>query len=137
MVDIENQRAILDRRKLSSDASPHEWKESIACSILGLGILIVTTHFVGTPELRGWLIIIGLLLLVHLGLFGILSCIWRSRGVEAKPLMQSPQLALSLREFWGRRWNTAFRDIAHAFCFLPKMAFHCLFIIVRKSSGEQ
>jgi alginate O-acetyltransferase complex protein AlgI len=39
--------------------------------------------------------------------------------VDARPLMNWPVVSASLSEFWGRRWNTAFRDLAHRFLFRP------------------
>lgn len=33
--------------------------------------------------------------------------------------MNRPLASKSLSEFWGRRWNTAFRDLAHRFIFRP------------------
>jgi hypothetical protein len=67
----------------------------------------------------GWMGMIGLLLILHFGLFHLLSCGWRSVGVEARPLVNRPLAATSLSEFWGRRWNMAFRDLAHRFLFRP------------------
>jgi D-alanyl-lipoteichoic acid acyltransferase DltB (MBOAT superfamily) len=33
--------------------------------------------------------------------------------------MDKPVLARSLSDFWGRRWNLAFRDLMHQFVFQP------------------
>jgi D-alanyl-lipoteichoic acid acyltransferase DltB (MBOAT superfamily) len=65
---------------------------------------------------------IGIVLILHFGVFHLLSCWWRSIGVQARPLMNRPLASTSLSEFWGRRWNTAFRDLAHRFLFRPLTA---------------
>lgn len=33
--------------------------------------------------------------------------------------MDWPLRSCSLSEFWGKRWNTVFRDLSHRFLFLP------------------
>jgi D-alanyl-lipoteichoic acid acyltransferase DltB (MBOAT superfamily) len=69
--------------------------------------------------LLGWLGMTGLILMLHFGTFHLLSCAWRAAGVDARPLMLHPSGSESVSEFWGRRWNTAFRDLTHRFLFRP------------------
>lgn len=96
-----------------------EWK-LVGLKILGGGLLFwVIAPGVADPWGRGWLGMIGLVLLLHFGIFHGLSCVWRARGIAAAPLMNHPLATRSLGEFWGRRWNTAFRDLAYRFIFRP------------------
>jgi hypothetical protein len=61
----------------------------------------------------------GAVLILHFGSFALLSLAWRSAGINAIPLMQKPLRSTSLAEFWGRRWNTAFHELATRFTFRP------------------
>jgi hypothetical protein len=71
------------------------------------------------PYVVGWIGMIGIVLILHFGAFHLLSCLWRCAGLDARPLMNRPLASTSLSEFWGRRWNTAFRDVTHRFLFRP------------------
>ena len=86
-----------------------------AILLFGVARLIPPQH----PYLVGWTGMIGIVLILHFGTFQLLSCFWMSAGVQARPLMNRPLASTSLSEFWGRRWNTAFRDFAHRFLFRP------------------
>ena len=69
--------------------------------------------------LSGWIGMIGAMFVLHFGSFHLLSLCWRRAGIDAVPLMRNPMRATSLGEFWGRRWNTAFHELAIRFTFHP------------------
>lgn len=118
--------AFLDARPLPHDKRPttREWVFAAAKLALGVGLTWGVVRFVpcDLPLVRGWVGMVGLVFLLHFGSFHLLSCVWRVSGVDAKPLMNWPVLADSLSEFWGRRWNTAFRDLTHRHLFRPLAA---------------
>ena len=62
---------------------------------------------------------LGLILLLHFGGFQLLSLFWRTVGVDAAPIMSAPLRSTSLSEFWGRRWNLGFSQLAHTLIFRP------------------
>jgi hypothetical protein len=109
---------------VSKRPTVREWLFATSKLALGLGLLfgIVRTVPSDLPYLAGWVGMVGIAFVLHFGLFHLLSCYWRTFGVEAKALMNWPIAAASLSEFWGRRWNTAFRDLTHRFLFRPLAA---------------
>jgi hypothetical protein len=114
-------RAFLGPQPVPRRPTAGEW--AFAAAKLALGV-VLTWGVVRTvpdeyPLLRGWVGMAGLIFLLHFGSFHLLSCAWRRAGVDARPLMDWPVRSTSLAEFWGRRWNTAFRDLAHRFLFRP------------------
>jgi hypothetical protein len=107
----------------SSAAAPPLSCWLLAAAKLLLGILLIWVVFPALPTdvefLRGWVGMIGIVFVLHFGVFHLLSLFWQSLGVQAKPLMNWPILAHSVSDFWGQRWNTAFRDLTHRFLFRP------------------
>jgi alginate O-acetyltransferase complex protein AlgI len=60
----------------------------------------------------GWIGLFGLIFLLHFGSFHLISLAWRTVGIQARPIMESPIRAASLSDLWGRRWNLAFHVLA-------------------------
>jgi alginate O-acetyltransferase complex protein AlgI len=98
-----------------------DWLSALAMTIAGglLFVQIVPRWAEDFPLLTGWAGFAAILMMLHFGSFQLLSCAWRTIGVRAAPLMNNPALAQSVSEYWGRRWNTAFRDLTHKFLFRP------------------
>jgi predicted DCC family thiol-disulfide oxidoreductase YuxK len=98
-----------------------EWLTATAKTLSGIALLIAEARgtFSWPPLLTGWLGMVGAVLILHFGSFALLSLAWRSAGINAIPLMQKPLRSTSLAEFWGRRWNTAFHELATRFTFRP------------------
>jgi len=98
-----------------------EWLAAAGNLTFGVVLLFAVARMI-PPEhsyLAGWMGMIGLVLILHFGVFHMLSCWWRSLGIRARPLMNRPLASVSVSEFWGRRWNTAFRDLTYRFLFRP------------------
>lgn len=117
-------KAFLDPRRLPREqrAGAGEWLFAFAKSGFGAALVWGISPLVEHDYARAWVGMAGVVFLLHCGLFHVLSCAWRAAGVDAKPLMNWPLLAQSVSEFWGRRWNLAFRDLTHRFVFRPVTA---------------
>lgn len=98
-----------------------EWARALRNLLVGVALLFGVARFVApySPYAAGWVGMTGIVLSLHFGSFQFLSYGWRRAGVDARPLMNKPLISISLGEFWGRRWNTAFRDLTHRFLFRP------------------
>jgi len=98
-----------------------EWIFAALKTLLGATLTwaVARTAVPDHPLLAGWLGMVGLIFVLHFGTFHLLSLGWRSIGVNALPLMRHPLRARSLAEFWGRRWNTAFHELASRYTFRP------------------
>lgn len=113
--------AFLDPENKAESPAGKEWLWAIAKTTFGALLLwgIVRRVPLGSELLAGWVGMLGIILLLHFGTFQILSILWRSAGVDARPIMQAPLSATSLSDFWGRRWNLGFRQLTHRLIFQP------------------
>src|SRR5882724_1865216 len=118
-----NAPSFLSSQRLPKDDRPPlgEWGFA-AIKLLAGGVLFWGVARWMSEDQRifaGWVGMVGLILMLHFGAFHLLSCAWRSAGIDARPIMNRPLASVSVSEFWGRRWNTAFRDFTHRFLFRP------------------
>lgn len=115
--------AFLDPKPLPARDRPRaaEWALAASKCALGAALIWVVVPLVpdARPLVRGWVGMAGVVFVLHFGAFHLLSCAWRAAGVSARPLMNWPVRSASVSEFWGKRWNTAFRDLTHKFLFAP------------------
>jgi alginate O-acetyltransferase complex protein AlgI len=113
--------AFLDASQPVPLPAPATWISAIIETILGAVLLWVVARSIPQEEslLRGWVGMLGLILLLHFGTFQIVALLWQSVGVKAKAIMSAPLRSTSLGEFWGRRWNLGFRQLSHELIFRP------------------
>jgi hypothetical protein len=118
-----NAAAFLSTERLPEKDRPpsREWGAAATKLLAGIALFWGLPRWIPENQriLSAWVGMVGLVLMLHFGLFHLLSCAWRSTGVNAQPIMKRPLASVSLGEFWGRRWNTAFRDFTHRFLFRP------------------
>jgi len=98
-----------------------DWYATLFKLILGVLLLYGVARHVPNryPYLAGWVGMVGMILILHFGIFRLLSSAWQSVGINAARLMDAPLSSTSVSEFWGRRWNTAFRDLTDQCLFRP------------------
>jgi hypothetical protein len=113
--------AFLDAEERVAPPASSTWFWAIVKTIFGVILLWVVARFVpqDQPLLRGWVGMIGLILLLHFGTFQLVALTWRSFGVNAEPIMSAPLRSASLGEFWGKRWNLGFRELSYELIFRP------------------
>jgi len=113
-------RARLDRFKGSSLALPHPlvWRAS-AKILLGTVLLFGVARLAHQPASAGWIGMIGMILILHFGLFQLLAARWHKAGIDVEPIMNAPLRSKTVSEFWGRRWNSAFNRLAFEFVSRP------------------
>ncbi|MEX0713952.1 MAG: membrane bound O-acyl transferase family-domain-containing protein [Pirellulales bacterium] len=65
------------------------------------------------------LMLTALSLILHFGLFNLVAGGWRWVGIDCRPLFRAPLTSQSLPEFWSKRWNLAFSQMAAIAVYRP------------------
>jgi len=87
--------------------------------LLGGLLLFGLARLIANQLVAGWFGMIGIILLLHFGLFDLAAIAWRIAGINAAPIMNAPIKATTLSEFWGKRWNGAFNQLVLNILFRP------------------
>lgn len=87
--------------------------------LLGGLLLFGLARLISNQLIAGWSGMIGMILLLHFGLFDLAAIAWRIAGINAAPIMNAPIKATTLSEFWGKRWNGAFNQLVLNILFRP------------------
>lgn len=111
----------LGRNRKAARPAVGAWMGSALNLIFGVGLLFGGARAAGaiSPLLSGWVGMIGLVLILHFGLFQLVTLAWRQAGVDTPSLMNSPLQATALSDFWSRRWNTGFSVPARRYLLRP------------------
>jgi hypothetical protein len=111
----------LDAEKRPPKPSAQDWLWAALKTALGVALLWAVARRI--PDqldlLRGWIGLFGLIFLLHFGSFNLIALLWQTVGIDAEPIMSKPILSKTLSEFWGKRWNLGFRQLAHDLIFRP------------------
>jgi Membrane bound O-acyl transferase family len=113
--------SFLDDSRHVPEPAPGEWVWAFSKTIAGALLVWVVARRVSMTEslLRGWVGLLGMVLIAHFGMFHVVALLWRRQGVDAVPIMAAPIRSTSLTEFWGQRWNLGFRQLGHDLIFRP------------------
>ena len=97
-------------------------KTAIGVLLLTLLVPRILSHWSASgyrDVVGGWLGMVGIVFCMHFGYSHLTAVILRATGRPVTPIMNCPIMAASVSEFWGKRWNLAFRDYAHVTLFMP------------------
>jgi hypothetical protein len=111
----------LDANKRPIQPTAQDWLWATFKTAVGGALLWMVARRVPEQQnlLRGWIGLFGLIFLLHFGSFHLVALFWQAVGIAADPIMSKPILSKTLSEFWGKRWNLGFRQLARDLIFSP------------------
>ena len=84
------------------------WIAGVRNLLIGAALLWGAARHFSHPLAAGWVGMVGLIFILHFGVFHLATAFWVGLGLKVKPVMRNPLAATTLAEFWGQRWNTSF-----------------------------
>jgi len=96
-----------------------QWTWALGKVVAGCAIVWGVAGHLGGGMTSAWAGMVGMVMALHFGIFHLLELLWKAAGVDARPIMREPWRSGSVGEFWGRRWNVAYRDLTHRLVFAP------------------
>lgn len=111
--------SFLDSRNFKPAPTTRDWLWAGLKTCFGVLLFWTIARKFSAPLIQGWIGLLGLVLLLHFGSFHLVALFWQAMGIDAEPIMSKPILSKSLSEFWGKRWNLGFRQLAHDLIFRP------------------
>jgi len=113
--------SFLDTSSRATSPPLGAWLRSIFLTALGATLLWAGARTISESRtlLRGWTGMLGAILMLHFGSFKLAALLWQTVGVKATPIVATPLRSASLSDFWGRRWNLGFHQLAFDFVFIP------------------
>ena len=114
-----NPCAFMARTPLAPIEGLRPWGLAVIKLALGLSCLFWWSRLLHQTIWSVPLALFGVMLTLHFGAFELIAFGWRRAGRQVLPIMNRPLRATGLLDFWSRRWNLAFRDMAHLLVFKP------------------
>ena len=114
-----NAKAFFDRGTVVDRPKGKAFLVPVVQIVLGFMLLFILPGWTGDEYayMTALMGTTGILLMLHFGLFHVLALVFQRFGYDAQPLMNRPLSGKNAGEFWGKRWNTAFRDLTHQHLF--------------------
>ncbi len=111
--------AFMNRPLDTSVVTLRDYLRGAVLLAVGVGLLVLWPGESASSVFNLGILLIGTVLVLHFGGFELIAQAWRARGRRVRPIMNRPLRSTGLSEFWGHRWNLAFRDFSHPYVFAP------------------
>jgi alginate O-acetyltransferase complex protein AlgI len=95
-------------------------RRALLALLTGLGLVTLAALVIPFSRVLATILALpGFSLMLHFGLFGWLTVVWRRCGADVDATFDAPWRATTLSEFWGGRWNPAFSEMTSAVVYRP------------------